>query len=328
MKPLVLRSHERPITKVKYNREGDLLFSCSKDSTPIAWFPDSGEILGFYKGHNGVVWSIDVSWDSKLLVTGGGDNRCFLWNVEDGKILQQLDSPTGVRTVGISFSGNLFFVGNDSGTSNSATLKIFDIRDRLTGVGLAQGKPALCYDMETKMSCGLWARYDDIIVTGSDKGDVVMFDLRMESGPSQSVKEHKREVMDLCMTKDQAFIASASKDCSAKLFDARSLTVLKTYKAEKPVNSVAISPIRDHVVLGGGLEAMSVTTTDTRQGQFEAKFYHMIFEDEFARLPGHFGPINSMAFHPSGCILATGGEDGNIRINELEVEYFDFDFDY
>jgi len=33
---------------------------------------------------------------------------------------------------------------------------------------------------------------------------------------------------------------------------------LKTYKTERPVNSASMSPIRDHVVLGGGQEAIEV----------------------------------------------------------------------
>ena len=54
------------------------------------------------------------------------------------------------------------------------------------------------------------------------------------------------------------------------------------------------------VVLGGGQEAMEVTTTSTRTGKFDARFFHMIFEEEIGRVKGHFGPINSLAYHPDG----------------------------
>ena len=54
------------------------------------------------------------------------------------------------------------------------------------------------------------------------------------------------------------------------------------------------------VVLGGGQEAMEVTTTSTRVGKFDARFFHLVFEEEFGRVKGHFGPINSLAFHPDG----------------------------
>ena len=47
------------------------------------------------------------------------------------------------------------------------------------------------------------------------------------------------------------------------------------------------------VLLGGGQEAMSVTTTSLRQGKFEARFWHRIFEEEVGRVKGHFGPLNT-----------------------------------
>jgi hypothetical protein len=38
---------------------------------------------------------------------------------------------------------------------------------------------------------------------------------------------------------------------------------------------------------------MSVTTTSLRQGKFEARFWHRIFEEEVGRVKGHFGPLNT-----------------------------------
>lgn len=56
----MLHGHERSITQIKYNREGDLLFSCAKDSQPNVWYSINGERLGTYKGHTGAVWCLDV----------------------------------------------------------------------------------------------------------------------------------------------------------------------------------------------------------------------------------------------------------------------------
>ncbi len=69
---------------------------------------------------------------------------------------------------------------------------------------------------------------------------------------------------------------SASKDSCAKLYDSDTLECLKTYKTDRPVNSASISPKFDHVVLGGGQEAMDVTTTSTKIGKFDARFFHMV----------------------------------------------------
>ena len=45
---------------------------------------------------------------------------------------------------------------------------------------------------------------------------------------------------------------------------------------------------------------MEVTTTTTKAGKFDARFYDLVFEEEIGRVKGHFGPINSLAFHPDG----------------------------
>jgi translation initiation factor 3 subunit I len=77
---------------------------------------------------------------------------------------------------------------------------------------------------------------------------------------------------------------SASKDTSAKLYDSETLECLKTYKTDRPVNSASISPKFDHVVLGGGQEAMDVTTTSTKIGKFDARFFHMVIFKSYCYL--------------------------------------------
>ena len=100
--------------------------------------------------------------------------------------------------------------------------------------------------------------------------------------------------------------------------------MLKTYVADTPLNTAAITPKKEFVILGGGQAAMDVTTTSSRQGKFEARFYHRIFEDEIGRVKGHFGPLNTIAVDPQGRGYASGGEDGYVRVHHFDKGYFDF----
>ena len=74
MRPLSLKGHDRALTRVRLNREGDLLFSSSKGKSVCVWFTENGERLGTYDGHNGAIWDVDVSWDSSHLVSSAADN--------------------------------------------------------------------------------------------------------------------------------------------------------------------------------------------------------------------------------------------------------------
>lgn len=66
MRPILLKGHERPLTFIKYNREGDLVFTCAKDHHPTLWYSDDGERVGTYIGHNGAVWTCDITGASAV----------------------------------------------------------------------------------------------------------------------------------------------------------------------------------------------------------------------------------------------------------------------
>ena len=95
-----------------------------------------------------------------------------------------------------------------------------------------------------------------------------------------NVKEHSRQINDIQLSRNMTMFVTASKDNTAKLFGSTCLEHEKTFLTERPVNSAALSPNYDHVVLGGGQEATDVTTTYTRFGKFEARFFHLAFEEE------------------------------------------------
>ncbi|XP_073961444.1 eukaryotic translation initiation factor 3 subunit I-like [Choristoneura fumiferana] len=295
MKPLMLQGHERAITQIKYNREGDLLFSAAKDSKPNVWWSLNGERLGTFNGHGGVVWCLDVDWQTINLITGGGDSSCRLWDLETGKNIATVKTNSSVRTCNFSYSAN----------------------DAAYTTDKAMGHPCEVSAQRT------WHRAYSV---SSNKYNNYFY---LQTGKKiHSIKEHTRQINDMQLSSDGTMFITASKDQTAKLFDTSSLELLKEYKTERPVNSAALSPILDHVVLGGGQDAMEVTTTSTRQGKFDARFFHLVFEEEFGRVKGHFGPINSLAFHPDGRSYASGGEDGYVRVQSFDQSYFDYTFDY
>lgn len=317
----MLHGHERAITQIKYSREGDLLFSCAKDHTPNVWYSLNGERLGTFNGHNGAVWCIDVNWDTTKVVSGAADNTCKLWDCETGKELESIVTKTAVRTCGFSYSGQELMYTTDKSMGKQCELNVVDLRQDTRESAIVI--PVLD---NGKITSALWGNLDESIISGHDNGAIVIWDLKLQE-PRTSVREHKSTILDMQFNKDETMFITASKDTSSKLFDSESLEVLKTYKTERPVNSASISPIRDHVVLGGGQEAMDVTTTSSRVGKFDARFFHLVLVEEFGRVKDHFGPINSVAFHPDGKSYSSGGEDGYVRVHTFDSPYFEFQFE-
>ncbi|XP_058222210.1 eukaryotic translation initiation factor 3 subunit I-like [Rhododendron vialii] len=82
-----------------------------------------------------------------------------------------------------------------------------------------------------------------------------------------------------------------------------------------------MSPLLDHVVLGGGQDAAAVTTTDHRAGKFEAKFYDKLLQEEIGGLKGHFGPINALAFNPDvkGIVSLSSGASYFLEIKLFKL---------
>ena len=72
-RPYLLQGHERPITVVKYNYDGDLLFTASKDQVPSVWRSENGERLGTFQGHKGTVWDLDCDRFTVHLLTASAD---------------------------------------------------------------------------------------------------------------------------------------------------------------------------------------------------------------------------------------------------------------
>ncbi|GJQ88038.1 Trip1 [Trypoxylus dichotomus] len=326
MKPLMLHGHERAITQIKYNREGDLLFSSSKDNKPNVWYSLNGERLGTFNGHQGAVWCIDVDWMTTKFMSGAGDNTFRIWDCETGTEIGMMKTNSSVRTCNFSFSGNMAAFTTDKAMGHNCEIFIMDVRN--VDESISHADPILRIPINgSRVSAMLWGALDESLVTGHENGEIVQWDIKTGK-KLHTTKEHEHLINDMQMSKDSTMFITASKDHTAKLFDSDNLMLLKTYKTERPVNSAAVSPILEHVVLGGGQDAMDVTTTSARVGKFDSRFFHLVFEEEFGRVKGHFGPINSVAFHPDGKSYSSGGEDGYVRIHNFDPSYFEYGFDY
>ncbi|KAJ7066528.1 WD40-repeat-containing domain protein [Mycena amicta] len=323
MRPILLQGHERSLTQIKFNAEGDLLFSCSKDHVINVWYSHNGERLGTYDGNNGTVWTVDIDFESRFLVSGSADNTLRLWSVASGKCLYTWEFPTAVKRVAFNEDGTQVVCITEQRMGHQCAIRVFDINREEGDESNQSEEPRHFFNpIGSKATVCAFTLLPNVVITGHESGKVALFNVKSGEEIENNERAHSDVVTDLQLSKDRTYCVTSSKDKAARIHDIKTLMVIKTFTTETPLNSAALAPNRPYVLLGGGQEAMNVTTTSSRQGKFETRFWHKVYEEEVGRVKGHFGPINTIAIHPAGTSYASGGEDGFVRLHHFDDSYF------
>ena len=324
MQALALHGHMKSVTMVKYNAEGDLIFSTAKEPKISVWYSKTGERLGTYDGHKSVA-ACDVNRSSTLLATAGFDLRTMLWEVETGDELATIEHLAPARATGFSHDDRILMCVTDKKMGQDGSIHLFNLPDSL-GVKRVSTKfnPFISYqttETKTAITFAEWGPTNDTIYFCCENGSVNILDVeRMKVVCTATM--HTDDVRRVRFDPNYYTLVTASKDCTAALLDSRNLNVIQRYQSDVPVNEASISPLGDHIILGGGMEAQDVTVAGGTS-KFEVKFYHKVHGDLLGQMKCHFGTINSVAFHPNGRSFATGAVDGFIKIHSLDENYLE-----
>jgi translation initiation factor 3 subunit I len=340
MKPYLLHLHERPLTLVKFNSDGDFFLTCAKDGEVCLIRTENCERVGTYNPNGdkpGAVYAVDVTLDSQYVVIVGADGR-VIWFSFDGEQVAQLNHGGILKYVEFNLKPGAQYkvvTCNDKfkSTSDGAIpnrIMIWQWHDgRTPGANM---KRLLSIDeaLPMKATKVKWGAYDETILSCFEEGTIIIW--CSSSGKQlHLISAHHGPCTSFNFSEDRMLMITSSKDHTAKLWalDEGEPELVKTYKTDRPVNDAAISPLysdesqpKYHVLLGGGQDAKDVTTTASSSGKFEAMIWHMIFEEEIGSIKGHFGPMNCLAWFRDGRGFVTGGEDGYVRCHHFDNDYF------
>uniref|UniRef100_A0A803M5K8 Eukaryotic translation initiation factor 3 subunit I n=1 Tax=Chenopodium quinoa TaxID=63459 RepID=A0A803M5K8_CHEQI len=202
MRPILMKGHERPLTFLKYNRDGDLLFSCAKDHNPTVWFADNGERLG----------------DSSRLITGSADQTVKLWDVKKGEELHTFKFDSPARSVDFSIGDKLVVITTDPFMEKTSAIHVYRIAEDddeqsdeavlvMRGPNGRINRAVWGPLNKTIISCG-----EDAIIRVWDPttGEEIMSTKDHENG-------HKKPITSLCLSADKSHFLTGSLDKSAKV---------------------------------------------------------------------------------------------------------------
>lgn len=147
-----------------------------------AWWSANGERLGTYAGHQGAIWTVDVSPNTVLLATGSADNTVRLWNVKTGECVKVWDFPTAVKRVEFSPDGTKLLAVTEKRMGFLGTIAVLDIN-----YGDGQGnfepqaeEPSLRITCtESKATVAGWGYMAKHIIAGHEDGSVSQYDAKV-----------------------------------------------------------------------------------------------------------------------------------------------------
>jgi len=214
-----------------------------------------------------LTWVVGFGWvsvNTTQLASASMDQTVRLWDVETGKHISEFELQAGSRCVSIASGDKMLAVVQDPYQDQQSCVRIFDVtsNQEIKKIDMEYGCP--------KANRALFGPLNKKLIVVNEGGGLLGYDVA--SGECEVERcDNEVEIPDLSFSHDQMTFIVACKDHTATLYDTHSMEPIKKYQSDRPINSAAMSPLMDHVILGGGQDAAAVTTTAGRSGKFEVR---------------------------------------------------------
>lgn len=319
-----LNGHSRPVRMVKYNRDGDMFFSCSDDKFIMAWDNDTAEKVGVYQG-KGACRSLAISKNTEYVVGSYRLEGVLIFNAMTGDVIEHIKTTDKYKAeyVEFSYGDKELLVLKIKG--DQSKIEFYDFSKLLKG----DTEPIRILEFDEEVTQSSYGYLNEKLYLSTTKGKILIVDT--ETGEIQvDAKIHPgNKIFSFSFSKDFSMLASWGNDNQCKLMHPDTLEIIKVFDKESPWRCCTFSTVYDidkendkyHIIIGGGQDAKDVTTTNTKEGSFESRLYSIIYEEELSQITGHFGPVHSMEWSPDGRGFVSASEDGTVRLQRFPIEY-------
>lgn len=322
-----LLGHTSEVTSVTF-RDDNTLASGSGNNIAKVWDVTTRQSRTF-KGHGSVIWSVAFSPDGLQLASGSYDQTVKLWD------LAKPDQPNTIDAYTATVGNSLVFSADSKSlvvASPGKPVRVYDvetcaeIRGRRfdhranhimlsrDGKRLMSGEPwgsTKLWDFESgkqlKALSGLYpvlSRDGRTLVFGSRDGQIRLWDIE---------KDKQSKVLD----------AHGSMCGGMLLSDGRTLASAEMLKGtiklwDIPTDTLRFTEETGRMMWGGSAESFDGKFLATGIGP-SVRVWDLTTFEELPPFEGHAADVLSVKFSSDGKRLVTGGQDGTVRLWDVET---------
>jgi WD40 repeat protein len=310
-----LKGHTGAVTAVAFSPDGGTLVSASTDATLKLWDVKNGELRSTLTGHSGAVLCAAFSHDGKTLASGGDDSNVLLWDVAAGKVVAKLSAHgSKVKCLAFSPSGAQLATGGED-----MTICLWNVRNRRLRATLkGHTRPVLCV---------AFAPAGDLLASGSGDQSLKLWNVAQacEQTPGRFLEREPRgSVLSVAYSPDGLELAMTTNSFVA------------IWELSHPERRFALAARRKGSIWcaryspQGTLVAAACGANYSRSGRHdgnnapsgrapqlkenEIRLWDVATGRELGSLNGHARPVRSLAFSPTGTLLATGSDDKTVML--------------
>ncbi|MBS1553339.1 MAG: caspase family protein [Bacteroidetes bacterium] len=306
---------------ISFVGQGNNLIKARFGSKAVMWNASTGKKDKVFAGHKNSLFCYDISQDGKRMVTGGGDGKIILWDIESGdslKVVQAYYRNMAVMDIHLN-------PDNEDQVISSSTDVYENFKTIIKIHSLSSGSRLVEYSYKKLVNpfswnhLVIWGKSDSYLYKATDS---TIHLLETRTGQTlRTLQGHKANISSLALSKDKKILISSSWDGTICIWDTDTNFLLNKFDGPKDrVHHAVLS--KDGKRLYAAVRDKTIAVWDVGM---KSTGWNVTPVKYSRLLKGHQDQVVSLALNADETILASYSRDGTLKFWDTKTnkEFFE-----